>query len=114
MFPPSLRTQSPYWAPPAARPSHSPPPLRGHSSDLHVAGGLAAAQPVAGFPADWAYEGVARRRTVMNDSGVTRVAVYVDFDNIVISRYDQVHGRGQFLRDKARGFSRADGSADPD
>src|SRR5438477_8897359 len=50
----------------------------------------------------------------MNDSGVTRVAVYIDFDNIVISRYDQVHGRGQFLRDKARGFSRADGSADPD
>ena len=50
----------------------------------------------------------------MNDSGVTRVAVYIDFDNIVISRYDQVHGRGQFQRDKARGFSRADRSADPD
>ena len=40
----------------------------------------------------------------MNDPGVTRVAVYIDFDNIVISRYDQVHGRGQFQRDKARGF----------
>ncbi|MGH3186500.1 MAG: NYN domain-containing protein [Streptosporangiaceae bacterium] len=50
----------------------------------------------------------------MNDSGVTRVAVYIDFDNIVISRYDQVHGRGQFQRDKARGFSRADRPADPD
>src|SRR5262249_51164584 len=25
----------------------------------------------------------------MNDPGVTRVAVYIDFDNIVISRYDQ-------------------------
>ena len=24
----------------------------------------------------------------------SRVAVYIDFDNIVISRYDQVHGRG--------------------
>ena len=50
----------------------------------------------------------------MNDPGVTRVAVYVDFDNIVISRYDQVHGRGQFQRDKARGFDRADRPADPD
>ena len=44
----------------------------------------------------------------MNDPGVTRVAVYIDFDNIVISRYDQVHGRGQFQRDKARGFDRAE------
>jgi uncharacterized LabA/DUF88 family protein len=50
----------------------------------------------------------------MNDAGVTRVAVYIDFDNIVISRYDQVHGRGQFQRDKMRGFSRADKPADPD
>ena len=50
----------------------------------------------------------------MNDSGVTRVAVYIDFDNIVISRYDQVHGRGQFQRDKTRGFTRADRPADPE
>ena len=50
----------------------------------------------------------------MNDPGVTRVAVYIDFDNIVISRYDQIHGRGQFQRDKVRGFNRADRSADPD
>jgi NYN domain/OST-HTH/LOTUS domain len=50
----------------------------------------------------------------MNDPGVTRVAVYIDFDNIVISRYDQVHGRGQFQRDKARGFDRAEKPADPD
>jgi uncharacterized LabA/DUF88 family protein len=50
----------------------------------------------------------------MNDPGVTRVAVYIDFDNIVISRYDQVHGRGQFQRDKVRGFNRADKQADPD
>ena len=49
----------------------------------------------------------------MNDPGVPRVAVYIDFDNIVISRYDQVHGRGQFQRDKARGPSSA-GQADPD
>jgi hypothetical protein len=32
----------------------------------------------------------------MTEPGDTRVAVYIDFDNIVISRYDQVHGRGQF------------------
>jgi len=50
----------------------------------------------------------------MNDPGFTRVAVYIDFDNIVISRYDQVHGRGKFQRDKVRGFDRADRSADPD
>ena len=50
----------------------------------------------------------------MNDPGVPRVAVYIDFDNIVISRYDQVHGRGQFQRDKVRGFDTADRSAGPD
>ncbi|HWG13964.1 MAG TPA: NYN domain-containing protein, partial [Streptosporangiaceae bacterium] len=50
----------------------------------------------------------------MSDPGVTRVAVYIDFDNIVISRYDQVHGRGQFQRDKARGFDRVDKTADPE
>jgi hypothetical protein len=59
-------------------------------------------------------EGVPTRRATMNDPGVTRVAVYIDFDNIVISRYDQVHGRGQFQRDKVRGFSSADKPADPD
>jgi uncharacterized LabA/DUF88 family protein len=36
------------------------------------------------------------------DSG--RVAVYLDFDNIVISRYDQVNGRSSFQRDKAKGL----------
>ncbi len=50
----------------------------------------------------------------MADPGVTRVAVYIDFDNIVISRYDQVHGRSQFQRDKVREFDRAGKSADPD
>jgi NYN domain/OST-HTH/LOTUS domain len=35
-----------------------------------------------------------------------RVAVYLDFDNIVISRYDQVHGRNSFQRDKAAGFDK--------
>jgi hypothetical protein len=50
----------------------------------------------------------------MSDPGVTRVAVYIDFDNIVISRYDQVFGRGQFQRDKARGFDQPDKAADPE
>jgi uncharacterized LabA/DUF88 family protein len=50
----------------------------------------------------------------MNDPGITRVAVYIDFDNIVISRYDQVHGRGQFQRDKARGLGSAEKAADPE
>jgi hypothetical protein len=50
----------------------------------------------------------------MNDPGGGRVAVYIDFDNIVISRYEQVHGRGQFQRDKVRGFDRSDKPADPD
>jgi uncharacterized LabA/DUF88 family protein len=34
------------------------------------------------------------------------VAVYLDFDNIVISRYDQIHGRNSFQRDKAAGFDK--------
>jgi uncharacterized LabA/DUF88 family protein len=48
----------------------------------------------------------------VNDPGGARVAVYIDFDNIVISRYDQVHGRSQFQRDKARGFAQAGQAAE--
>jgi hypothetical protein len=32
----------------------------------------------------------------------SRVAVYIDFDNIVISQYDKVHGRGSFMKERAR------------
>ncbi len=42
----------------------------------------------------------------MTDPGEGRVAVYLDFDNIVISRYDQVHGRGSFQKDKAKGLDK--------
>jgi uncharacterized LabA/DUF88 family protein len=35
----------------------------------------------------------------------SRVAVYIDFDNIVISRYDQVNGRNSFQRDRVRQFT---------
>ncbi|WP_375400508.1 NYN domain-containing protein [uncultured Amnibacterium sp.] len=49
----------------------------------------------------------------MAEQGETRVAVYLDFDNIVISRYDQVHGRNSFQRDRARGASTAERVVDP-
>jgi len=37
------------------------------------------------------------------------VAVYLDFDNIVISRYDQVHGRNSFQKDRTAGFHKQPG-----
>jgi NYN domain/OST-HTH/LOTUS domain len=40
----------------------------------------------------------------VTENATTRVAVYLDFDNIVISRYDQVHGRNSFQKDKGRGL----------
>jgi hypothetical protein len=40
----------------------------------------------------------------MTETGATRVAVYLDFDNIVISRYDQVNGRNSFQKDKTGGL----------
>jgi hypothetical protein len=43
----------------------------------------------------------------MTEPGATRVAVYLDFDNIVLSRYDQVHGRNSFQRDKPKGLDAA-------
>ena len=45
----------------------------------------------------------------MTEPGTPRVAVYLDFDNIVISRYDQIHGRNSFQRDKAAGFHKEPG-----
>jgi len=39
-----------------------------------------------------------------------RVAVYIDFDNVVISRYDQLHGRDSWRKDEAR---RHEGKAIP-
>ena len=40
----------------------------------------------------------------------SRVAVYIDFDNVVISRYDQLHGRDSWRKDEAR---RNDGKSVP-
>lgn len=45
----------------------------------------------------------------MTEPGAPRVAVYLDFDNIVISRYDQMHGRSSFQKDKAAGFHKQPG-----
>jgi hypothetical protein len=42
----------------------------------------------------------------MADLGEGRVAVYLDFDNIVISRYDQVNGRSSFQKDKTKGLDK--------
>ncbi|MDR6905556.1 uncharacterized protein (TIGR00288 family) [Agromyces sp. 3263] len=39
----------------------------------------------------------------MPTSAEPRVALYFDFDNIVISRYDQVHGEGAYRKDTSRG-----------
>lgn len=48
----------------------------------------------------------------MSEPADSRVAVYIDFDNIVISRYEQVHGKGSFQKDKVRYASSAKLSAD--
>lgn len=42
-----------------------------------------------------------------------RVAVYIDFDNIVISRYNQLHGDGQFAKDRVRNFVANRANSDP-
>jgi uncharacterized LabA/DUF88 family protein len=45
----------------------------------------------------------------VTEPSAPRVAVYLDFDNIVISRYDQVHGRNSFHRDRTAGFHKEPG-----
>jgi hypothetical protein len=42
-----------------------------------------------------------------------RVAVYIDFDNVVISRYDNLHGDGAWRKDLARDHRRSISSKDP-
>jgi len=42
-----------------------------------------------------------------------RVAVYIDFDNVVISRYDDVHGSGRWRKDDARHHSPHESDAEP-
>ncbi|RZU66815.1 uncharacterized protein (TIGR00288 family) [Microterricola gilva] len=50
----------------------------------------------------------------MNSSAETRVGVYIDFDNIVISRYNQLHTRGQFQKDHARDVVPGNGGTSPE
>jgi len=38
----------------------------------------------------------------MAEANDARVAVYLDFDNIVISWYDRVHGRNAYGKDRQR------------
>ena len=42
-----------------------------------------------------------------------RVAVYIDFDNVVISRYDDVHGKQAWRKDDPRQHGQPAGSTDP-
>ena len=44
-------------------------------------------------------------------SDTSRVAVYLDFDNMVISRYDNLHGDGSWRRDNARDQTPGGGDA---
>jgi len=46
----------------------------------------------------------------MPASAEPRVALYFDFDNIVISRYDQLHGDGAYRKDTSRGKAPASGT----
>ena len=46
----------------------------------------------------------------MADLSNPRVAVYIDFDNIVVSRYNQLFGRAAWTNDQARNFSMAGGT----
>lgn len=47
----------------------------------------------------------------MAESPDGRVAVYIDFDNIVISRYNQLYGRNQFSLDKMRDYDESTADA---
>lgn len=46
-------------------------------------------------------------------SETPRVAVYLDFDNVVISRYDNLFGNGAWREDNARRHAMVDDPADP-
>ncbi|MGL4255893.1 MAG: NYN domain-containing protein, partial [Microbacterium sp.] len=47
----------------------------------------------------------------MTDLQSSRVAVYLDFDNIVMSWYDRVHGKNSYSRDRQKIIADA---ADPE
>jgi len=51
-----------------------------------------------------------RRKVDMAVTAEPRVALYFDFDNIVISRYDQLHGDSAYRKDTSRGKTPAAGT----
>jgi uncharacterized LabA/DUF88 family protein len=50
----------------------------------------------------------------MADAATPRVAVYLDFDNIVTSRYDALHGKGSFRDHKIRHMNVSWSSSSPE
>ena len=48
----------------------------------------------------------------MAEQSRERVGVYIDFDNIIISRYNQLHGKGAFAKDKVRNHVASSADAD--
>ncbi|WP_026851583.1 NYN domain-containing protein [Glaciibacter superstes] len=48
----------------------------------------------------------------MAEQSRERVGVYIDFDNIVISRYNQLHGKGAWAKDRVRGHDSSNPQAD--
>jgi len=50
----------------------------------------------------------------MTEPSDSRVGLYIDFDNIVISRYQQLHGRNAFQRDGVRNFDKSNADAEPE
>jgi hypothetical protein len=54
------------------------------------------------------------KEITMTEPNDSRVGLYIDFDNIVISRYQQLHGRNAFQRDGIRDFDRSSQDADPE
>jgi uncharacterized LabA/DUF88 family protein len=50
----------------------------------------------------------------MTEPSDSRVAVYIDFDNIVVSRYNQLYGRSAFQQDRIRNFDSKSPDADPE
>jgi uncharacterized LabA/DUF88 family protein len=50
----------------------------------------------------------------MAEQSRERVGVYIDFDNIVISRYSQLHGRAAWAKDRVRQHDSSRAGADPE
>ena len=76
-------------------------PLQHRSQQTGSTGSLLSLPPVA-------------KELTMTEPNDARVGLYIDFDNIVISRYQQLHGRNAFQRDGIRNFDKTNRDADPE